>query len=535
MSTRMPRQNRATIIGRSRAGQGPGLAREASVWVRERRWWQLLGLVVLAGWAVAIGAAVYAGPFAFFLGGAAGSAAAVLILFGLRFPQVSGSLALMAGFWLLTPSLGAVFAAETPDDPAGAAISLVLGAALVVVIAHLTSLRNPTTTVGLALLASVVGGLALKLAIPSLNVVIAAGIPAALVLLWRSGVLFSMSDSTSTFARGMRDKWKYRNVSRSNGVKVSSTKAPARTPALYDRPASDLSPQVRTEQILRGLPSTNTVFNAVEVNGEPVDHVVIGPAGLTVIRSVSLPGVPMEDPVVGWRVGSTDVVEFLATTRHHAQMVSRGLRGTGLPQQALLVIHDSEPMVHEGTLGAVPVALYDANNVQVGSAHLVTAEHLMFTMQSFAETNAADPVIVSRVARRGRGRLRGQRINSRRSSSSDVAADSDRAIQQIPAATPMALSTERSARVPAGFAPEPVPAPDPTLDLTGLPLTSEGQEVTVMTDQGLLPHQVVASEPWREHDTTMVLLCSPDEWEAAYREQRPAVGIPHPLGAVIPV
>ena len=259
-----------------------------------------------------------------------------------------------------------------------------------------------------------------------------------------------------------------------------------------DRDAADAdreSARAATANLLTGLPATYTVLHNRSSPKDRLapaghlDHVLVGPSGVTVVFSHRFKGRVTDDTDHGLTHHSVDIGQLLNDANTLTCLVGSAMRlDADLPYRTLVVIHDAVlphraariGLEHDGTpLGTVTVVTPDALLEQLHTAPEVLDAHRV--RRVVARTNKICPP------------------------ATPATNDSDPAPVSVTPATQAVMDTHGVRRIPTPQTPQPMFMTSHTIFAT-----RPGQPVTLLTDQGVFDGYTVHGTP--QPNTEGVLL-----------------------------
>ena len=409
----------------------------------------------------------------------AGVAAAISVALHLvlKRPDIAATLIILTMAITFAPPVAAAYATGSTRpgmmvDAVNAITTLVVTYLLIALLAHRTSRGRAWLTTAITLTAVMLAGPFLLLIYPPLGFGWAWG--TAGTMLWlRSGGIAWLND------------WRHRlTLSRhatARRVHINNAAAQSRAQAC-----------ATTATLLDNLPTGYTVFHGRRTprirkqETHRVDHLVIGPTGLSVVTSLAFKGRVVDDPDHGLihdNAEPVDIAGLLNDADVIASTVATRTKMPRLPVRQIVVIHDAVLPAKRSRVGLV------ATNGKAFGVLIVMSPDMLLTHVTDTEDRLdADPLddtqvaqVVARInrlcpphragARRARGPIAAYR------------------------ASMVVMDNDGNRRTPTPRPPQPM-----FVTSNNIFNVSDGQQVCLLTDQGVYDGYHIAGEPVRGED-----------------------------------
>lgn len=295
------RSTSARVHGRA-GGAASAAQRPFTRWWRATSWaGRLMWLLVLASAAGVVGVATSGGLDGFVLGFSAGAAAVLILSSLLLVPGIVATVTVVLATIAVLPFMawGYASASGLTTDIASAAVSLFVAYALAMFVVLRFGRGRTWVSASWVSVGLLIPGVPLLFAVPELGLN-AARLSLALVVILRCGfagwILAACGWAWDRLRYG-RDEEKWSNKASIDPADVS---------AAWQRTAQA---QKQVGQALEQLPAGYAVFHDVRVRKSQwsVEHVVVGPTGVSVVASVQALGDLIIDPVAGVQVPGADL------------------------------------------------------------------------------------------------------------------------------------------------------------------------------------------------------------------------------------
>lgn len=268
----------------------------------------------------------------------------------------------------------------------------------------------------------------------------------------------------------------------------------------------------RVEKQLRGLSDGHSVLNRMSLpkTGE-VDHVVVGPMGVTLLRTVQVQNVPDYSAKHGWKASGADLGLEAGVLLEQRLELSKRMRLHPDAISLMFVFVTPEDSVG---LSETAVVFALGEKAPKASIRLTTLNRLIEALDWGVISDT--PSLTRQALWRARRALRGAYLPG-------SAAGKFRA--PIRLRYVLGKMTQDGAYACPQVAEEAIPE-----------WCFQGALVDVQTSQGMLGDLRIAGDPYRGNDLVLVIpVCLDEEWEAAInRGRRPRTQIV-PLTTVVPV
>jgi hypothetical protein len=452
------------------------------------------------------------------------ASAGVMLLahLSLRYPAQTAAAAVAIVYLLVTPIVGAVHAAAAGWPSAGGVGDPLAILALTAAVAAVRySRRPPWRTTGRALLLAAAAPVPLLRLAPAPGMTYAAA-AVLLVLAWDAGAVHRLAAGLAAALAPLR--------------RLRPSDLPETVRA--DRHAAAAQQQIGL--LLADLDGQHVVLHDRLVPGhpQPVDHVVLGPAGLVVISTLRLPGVIREDPERGLHCNGRALGGVLGQSLAAAQAVADTLNVDAALVRAVTVVHDAVlPAARTRTELTDTAAGWPAGEVLLLAPDAL-ADEVTFAGQVLSRAQ------VHRLARTAARRLLPASAADRKSADAGRdEAPAGRAVNATGRPLPLAQAdtppgqsrTHEEPAPPSEQEPERV-GPRPLMLSTDVDVqVLPGQRVTLMTDDGMYPGFRIAGEPLHQDDNApTVAVCTEEDWQRHHGQVPDAKTAPYPLASVLP-
>lgn len=265
-----------------------------------------------------------------------------------------------------------------------------------------------------------------------------------------------------------------------------------------------------TATVLSDLDSDHAVFHDVRVRkaSSSLPHLVVGPAGVFVLASISTRGKITETARDGVNVSGVNLGEVAASLLQHQMLVAKMLKMRTKDIAAVIVVHaENGGVVAEGTRRTL--AIFDAYSGELPTAQVVLVSPDMLLME-------INPGIATWGAISRKNAVRRARMFALPAISAVDASQ----IQE----TVRIASVDLDGRT---VAPEPMIPQVPWLEI--------GSQVVMETSEGTLTDLRVAGDAYRDSEGTLVVpLCVEEEWVQGEQTGRRPQSFAIPLDIVRP-
>jgi len=439
----------------------------------------LLGAAIAAGLLLAL-SAVFVAPQSLY----------IVAVLGMYAPIAVG-----AGMLLESQALNGFV-----GDPAGAAANLFVAALFATWASVRFSRGKPWVTLALALLSTFTVAMALVYVFPPLGLT-AAYISMASVLAlrcggwaWISGVFGLAIDEIRGAAPKPKD-------SATDTLDDRATKS-----AMLLRAKAEQ----RTASVLESMDSSHSVFHDVRLRkaATSLPHLVIGPAGVFVVASISTRGPITENARDGVNVGGVNLGEVAASLIQHQLLVAKMLKMRSKDIAAVIVVHpDKEGAVAEGTRRTL--AIFDAYSGELPTAQVVLVSADMLDVE-------INPGLATWGAISRKNAVRRARMFALPA----ISALNNNEVQETVRISSVDIDGYTTA-------PEPMIPQVSWLEI--------GSQVVMETSEGILTDLRVAGDAYRDVDGTIVVpLCAEEEWAEGESTGHHPRSFPIPLDIVKP-
>lgn len=385
-------------------------------------------------------------------------------------------------------------------DPAGAAANLFVAALFATWISVRFSRGKPWVTLALSLASTMTLAMGLVYIFPSLGLT-AAYISMIAVLALRCGGWAWLSGVVGLAVDEIRGATRTPKAIATDNLDDRATKS-----ALLLRAKAEQS----TATVLESLDSDHSVFHDVRVRKAhmPLPHLVIGPAGVFVLASISTRGSISENARDGVNISGVNLGEVAASLIQHQLLVAKMLKMRDRDIASVIVVHaDRDGAVAEGTRRTL--AIFDAYSGELPTAQVVLVSADMLSVE-------INPGIATWGTISRKNAVRRARMFALPASGSN----SDVQVHE----TVRISSVDLDGRTTA---PEPMIPQVSWLEV--------GSQVVMETEDGVLTDLRVAGDAYRDVEGTLVVpLSIEEEWiEGEASGHRPK-SFPIPLDIVKP-
>lgn len=486
----------------SRSYGRPGLSARATYRTRRARYAQMSWRSRLGAFALLSAGGLIVGLAAHYpwWAGLAGGAGIALVLAALlSAPRALSLGGVLLAYIPLSLPLGAVYAAAPVSDHAiyaadafGASTSLIFAAAIATWISVRFSRGRAWVTLALGLASTALIGYILVLTFPEMGLY-AAYLSLALVLMIRCG---GWSWLTGLVGLGVAKL-------RARGARDISPDGDVLSAWLRKAEAEQA-----TAAALDLLDSNHAVFHDMKVGKlpNPLAHLVIAPAGVFLISSVSTSGPIRETASEGVQIPGVPVGAVTATLLTQRRVVARTLKMKESDLNLLIVVQpEGEAALEAGTRRTL--AVFGRTDGELPSAHarLLTADMLKAEVDTGIEVLGS----LSRSAAIQRAKMR---------------------LKPAGAPTPSRLTSLSPVQVASVDADGHTRRPE--RDVSWI---VEAARVDLSTSAGMLRSLRATSQPYTDvHGRVVADVCLEEEWVDAQKNGREPASYPYPVSAIAP-
>lgn len=402
--------------------------------------------------------------------------------FSLRRPDIAATLIALLVAITFTPPIAVAYAAASAGTHisvlAGAVTTLVITYVLIALFAHRTSRGRPWVTVVAALAALMFAGPFLLLIYPPFG--FGWGWASAALVIWLRG-------GGIAWLRDLRHRLKRKTRAATSTATSAVTSHTSEQSGEQARATATAA----TATLLDTLPAGYTTFHGRRTpkfnRGEHhrVDHLVVGPTGLSVITSHAFKGRVVDDPDHGLTHDSTnpvDVSGILNDADVLASIVATRTKLKWLPVRQIVVIHDAVLPAKRSRVGLISASGNTLGVITVMSPDMLI-DHITATgpdnrQPDYAPLTGAQ--VAQAVARIDR-LCPPHRVTSRKARRIPIS---------LYRADMVVMDNDGNRRIPTPRAPLPMfPTSHNPFDI------ADGQQVCLLTDQGVFDGYHIAGDP----------------------------------------
>jgi hypothetical protein len=440
----------------------------AAAYRRIPMWVALAGGVLLTALIAAITHTVNGNPATVATSAAVTAGLATAAHLSLRRPDIAATIIVLLAATAFAPPVALAYASGASrgiTDPTSAIATLVITYALIALFAHRTSRGRAWITTLLAVGAVMLVGPFLLLLHPPLGFGWA-WLAATTVLWLRGGGTTWVRDLRHRFARD------YHAAVAEETVETNRAAACAATAAILD-----------------DLPAGYTTFHGrrtPRVNkreSHRVDHLVVGPTGLTVITTHAFKGRVIDDPdhgLVHDAANPVDISGLLNDADVLASIVATRTKLGWLPVRQITVIHDAVLPAKRSRVGLVAVSGKTLGVITVMSPDMLL-DHVTDTENRLDHAPLDDKQVAQAVARIDRLCPPHRHGAGKQRARGPIAAYR---------ADMVVMDNDGNRRIPTPRAPRPM------FETSNNPFTvTDGQQVCLLTDEGVFDGYHIAGDP----------------------------------------
>lgn len=480
----------------------PGISARATYRTRRARYAQMSWssrLIAFAAFSVTGLALGLAGHYPWWAGLAGGAGLALVLAALLAAPSALILGLVLIAYVPVALSTSAVYAAAPVADHQiyavdafGAFTSLLFAAAIATWVSVRFSRGRPWVTLALALGSTTVVGYILVLTFPALGLY-AAYASIAAVLVFRCGGWAWLSGVAGLGIARLRSSGARDVAADSDALSAWLRKAEA---------------EQATAAALDSLDSNHALFHDMKIgkHPNPLAHLVIGPAGVFLIASVSTSGPITETASQGVQVPGVPLGVLTSTLLEQRRIVARTLKMKESDLALMIVVHADGDAALPGNMRR-NLAVFGRTDGELPSAHvrLVTIDSVVPEIDTGFE-------VLSKLARSSASR----RANMR--------------FKPAGAPTPVRWNVSDSVQLASVDADGNIERPD--RDLSWI---VEDALIDLSTSAGTLRRLRVTSKPYTDaYGRVVADVCLEEEWLAARKDDRKPDAYPYPVASIAP-
>jgi hypothetical protein len=269
----------------------------------------------------------------------------------------------------------------------------------------------------------------------------------------------------------------------------------------------------QTAEVLDHLDANHVIFHDVRVGKHPnaLSHVVIGPAGVFLVSSISTRGPITETAASGVQISNVPLGVVVTTLLEQRHIVARLLKMKEQDLNVLVAIQPEKSNAFDPAIRRT-LAVFGENDGELPFAQVVLAGPDALLAEVAPGLELVPRLTRATIIRRAKMRL-------------------------VPAGAPTPSRWESSGTVrlsPVGQDGQAV-APVDLFANVDLSWISPGTSVDISTNAGVLRDLVVVSDPYTDRNGFLVVsLCVEEEWASALRAGRQPRAYPYPVSSIAP-